>query len=640
MSLLHIAEPGESGSRASCLQRVIGIDLGTTHSLVAVVQDGRPQCLPDERGNPLLPSVVYYPLTGAPVVGVAAWPHTLSEPERTFVSIKRWMGRSPQEVQANPWHAIQPAEEGEMAVARFALPGKPHEPARLLTPVEISAALLRALRVRAEAFLQGTVEGAVITVPAYFDEAQRQATKDAGRLAGLPVLRLLNEPTAAALAYGLDQNAQGLFAVYDLGGGTFDVSLLELHEGVFTVLATAGDTALGGDDMDRALAERLVQKHPQAAAVQQHMATDPTWRTWLLQAARAAKHALTTEESTSVACPAPFAATLVVTRTELEDTVHPLLERTARPCRQVLNDANRAPSDLQGVVLVGGTTRMPVVRRYVEQLFGQPPLCNLNPDEVVALGAAIQADVIANRRKDVLLVDVNPLSLGLGLMGDVVEHFIPRNSRIPTVARQVFTTYADNQTGFDLHVVQGERETVSGCRSLARFQLTGIPPMVAGMARLEVAFLLDENGLLHVSARELLSDKEAHIEVRPSHGVTEAEIERMVAESEQHAAEDMQQRLAQETRVEAERLLSALNRAWQEDAHLLDADEQDELQRAQTAMTEALCGQDEHHVAACKTRLETASHALAERRMNQSVAQALTGKAVQTVTQMVEDEHA
>lgn len=634
MSLLQIAEPGESKPKEVCKKRVVGIDLGTTHSLVAVVDQGIPRCLPDRSGNPLLPSVVYYPPEGVPWVGSLAWAQATLEPRRTFVSVKRWMGRGAED----PVDAPDSSENAK--TVRFSLPRTGEQPARTLTPVEISAEILRALRTRAEEQLGAPVEGAVITVPAYFDDAQRQATKDAGLLAGLNVLRLVNEPTAAAVAYGLDQRTEGRFAVYDFGGGTFDVSLLELREGVFTVLATAGDTALGGDDMDRLLLAQLIHRHPQAPELQKRVEQDPSWHMWGLQAAKAAKHVLSTEPEALVRCPAPFAGEVWLQRHLFEGDVQALLERTGRACRQALRDANLTVKDLDGVLLVGGATRVPAVRRYVETLFQRRPLSDVDPDQVVALGAALQADAIANRREDLLLVDVNPLSLGLVLMGDMVERIIPRNSRLPTAARQVFTTYADGQTGFDLHVVQGERETVAGCRSLARFMLTGIPPMPAGRARLEVTFLLDENGLLQVMAQESVSGQKTRVEIRPSYGLTPAEVERMLLDSEQHAEEDMQARLLEERRREAKQTLHTLQKALQEDASLLLPEEEISIRRACVAMKEALQNDRAEVLLQALRQLEQAGANFAERRMNRNIEKVLAGKTVQAVSHMVEDTHA
>lgn len=634
MNLLQIAEPGDSRPKEACRKRVVGIDLGTTHSLVAVVENGTPRCLPDRTGNALLPSVVYYPPLGNPWVGSMAWAQATAEPERTFVSVKRWMGRGVEQ-------QVETSVSSKAAnTVRFSLPRTGDEPARTLTPVEISAEILRALRDRAEQHLGAPVEGAVITVPAYFDDAQRQATKDAGLLAGLDVLRLVNEPTAAAVAYGLDRRAEGRFAVYDLGGGTFDISLLELRDGVFTVLSTAGDTALGGDDMDRLLVQQLVSQHPKASTLQAYVEKDPNWRMWALQAAKAAKHTLTNEPEAVVRCPAPFAGEVRLQRGVFDQDIQPLLERTGRACRQALRDANLAVNELDGVLLVGGATRVPAVRRYVEALFQKRPLSDVDPDQVVALGAALQADAIANRREDLLLVDVNPLSLGLVLMGDVVERIIPRNSRLPTVARQVFTTYADGQTGFDLHVVQGERETVAGCRSLARFLLTGLPPMPAGMARLEVTFLLDENGLLQVMAKEAVSGQEAKVEIRPSYGLTQAEIESMLADSEQHAEEDMQARLLEERRREANQTLRVLQKALQEDVSLLLPEEEVSIRRACVAVEDALQSNRAEVLLEALRALEHAAGDFAERRMNRNIEKVLAGKTVQTVSHMVEDNHA
>ncbi len=617
--LFEIAEPGESRVKEACAGRVVGIDLGTTNSLVATVREGNPVCLDvDDAGGKLLPSVVEY-FPDRVVVGREAFADAAARPRDTIVSVKRFMGRGPEDAETRRrFTPYQFASKSGPLVKFVVADGK-----KEVTPIEVSAEILRTLRARAEAQLGGTLDGAVITVPAYFDDAQRQATKDAGRLAGLEVLRLLNEPTAAALAYGLDKKSEGTFAVYDLGGGTFDISILKLSSGVFEVKSTAGDTALGGDDFDRALADLAVQKG--GLTVQ-----DPAQQRALLDAARAAKHVLTVEPSAAI-------HDVAVTRDELEQAIAPVLVRTGAPCRRALKDAGLDPAKpaLDGVILVGGATRVPAVRAFVEQLFGQEPLADIDPDQVVALGAAVQADLLAGAgpREDVLLLDVIPLSLGLEMMGGVVEKIVHRNSTIPTGARQTFTTYADNQTGFDLHVVQGERETVDQCRSLARFQLKGIPPMPAGMARLEVTFLVDADGILHVTAREETTGKESSIDVKPSYGLTDEEIERMLLESYEHAESDVKTRLLVEARVEAARIVQATEAAVASDGALLADDERRAIADKLAALSQLAKGADHRAILDGIAQLDAASQEFAQRRMEKRLNEAVAGRSVGEVEQ-------
>jgi molecular chaperone HscA len=646
MSLFQIAEPGESRVKEACRGRVVGIDLGTTNSLVAVVTDGTPRCLLDPQGQALLPSVVRYQSGSPPVVGSAAKRSAAQAPHDTIASVKRFMGRGPRDLDKDGTaqrfgqyrFAPAPAHGDPQAadIVRLLVAGDKGPASRSVTPIEVSAEILRQLRQRAEDELGGELEGAVITVPAYFDDAQRQATKDAGRLAGLNVLRLLNEPTAAALAYGLDKKREGKFAVYDLGGGTFDISILDLRDGIFTVMATAGDTALGGDDMDHALAELLLRKHSQKAELAVALQADAGLGRELLDEARALKHRLSAEPAAQAEL---RGQALTVTRQELEAAIAPVLQRTATPCRRALKDAELTPEALDGVILVGGATRVPAVRRFVAGLFGREPLCELDPDQVVALGAAVQAELLAGDSSGdssgLLLIDVTPLSLGLELMGGIVEKIIPRNSRVPTGARQVFTTYADGQTGFDLHVVQGERETAGECRSLARFTLTGLPKMAAGMARLEVTFLIDENGLLSVTARELNSGKEAHIQVKPSYGLSDEQIEKMLLDSFEYAEVDLKQRMLLEQRVEAERILAALQIALARDGDLLPPAERARVEAARDAVVAAKAGTDHRRIAESIEALDHASKEFAQLRMNQSLSRAVAGRSLSAVEKAV-----
>ena len=630
-ALFDISEPGQSRIKEACKGRAIGIDLGTTNSLVAAVQAGQPVCLRDrDSSETILPSVVHYGRGGEVVVGAVARDRLAPElPQDTIASVKRFMGRGPGDAEATRRltpYAFAPAAAGDPLV-RFSVAGG----TRAVTAIEVSSEILKVLRARAERELGGELAGAVITVPAYFDDGQRQATRDAGRLAGLDVLRLINEPTAAALAYGLDKQAEGTFAVFDLGGGTFDVSILKLEGGVFEVKSTGGDSALGGDDFDRAIAGHLLN----ALALPDDAGGDARLARRALDAARAVKEALTDAERAEATIVLADGAgrSSTLTRDEMEALVRPVLDRCAAPVRRALKDAGLDAAALSGVILVGGATRMPLVRRFVEGLFGRAPLADIDPDQVVALGAAVQADILAGDgvRDDVLLLDVVPLSLGLETMGGVVEKLVPRNSTIPCGATQTFTTYADRQTGFDLHVVQGEREMVAECRSLARFKLTGIPPMPAGMARLEVTFLVDADGLLRVTAREETTGKEAAIQVKPSYGLTDEEVERMLLDSFAHAEEDVQARLLTEQRVEAERIAAAARAAMADSPELLSDDDRRAIAAAMAELERVRAGTDHGAIRLAVERLDIASKDFAARRMNRALEVGLRGRGVAEV---------
>jgi molecular chaperone HscA len=621
--LFQISEPGESRAKAACAHRAVGIDLGTTNSLVAAVLDGKPVILPDADGAALLPSVVSYAAEGGVVVGRAAQARAAAAPRDTISSVKRFMGRGARDAEATRRLTPYQFAAADGPVVRFQVAGG----ARQVTPIEVSAEILRTLCAQAEAALGGPLEGAVITVPAYFDDAQRQATKDAGRLAGLEVLRLLNEPTAAALAYGLDKGSQGTYAVYDLGGGTFDVSILKLVEGVFEVKATGGDSALGGDDFDRAIAGAVLAELGFADG-----AGDPALVRRALDAARAARERLSAAEATELALATPDGRThtRALTRVEVEGWLRPIVERTGGPCRRALKDAGVATGELDGVILVGGATRTPLVRAFVRELFGREPLADIDPDQVVALGAAAQADILAGgRNDDVLLLDVIPLSLGLETMGGVVERILNRNTTVPAGATQEFTTFADNQTGFDVHVVQGERDTVEHCRSLARFTLKGIPPMTAGMARAEITFLVDADGILHVSAVEKVSGAAARVDVKPSYGLTDEEVERMLLDSFEHAEEDKQRRSLLTERMEAERLLLGTRAALREDAELLEGPVAAAIHMAMAALERARAGEDAGAIHEAALALDEAARPFAEARMNRSIERAAKGKRIE-----------